>query len=151
MATLIEKLRADKMSALREKNSLKKGIIDTTIGEIDRNPNFRPKIIEGVKETPNDKIVLETLKKMVKNLSTIDSDQSREEISILNEYLPTQISEEEIEVIVSDLIVSTGAKTSREMGKVMGAFTKDYNGKADNKIVSQVIRRKLSELEETLK
>jgi uncharacterized protein YqeY len=146
--TLIQQLRAEKMNALRTKDALRKGIIDTTIGEIDRNPNFRPKIVDGVKEAPNDKIVLETLKKMVKNLSTIDSEQSRKEVAILQEYLPTQMSEGEIETIIAELIVSTGATSGREMGKVMGAFTKDYNGKADNKVVSQIIRTQLSQLEE---
>jgi len=148
MKTLIEQLRAEKMNALREKNTLKKGIIDTTIGEIDRNPNFRPKIVDGVKEAPNDKVVLETIKRMVKNLSVVDSEQNKQEIEILNVFLPTQMSQEEIEIAVSDLIVSTVASSARDMGKVMGAFTKAYAGKADNKIVSQVIREKLSKLEE---
>jgi|TARA_R110000851_G_scaffold145114_5_gene284462 uncharacterized protein YqeY len=146
--TLIQQLRVEKMVALRAKDTLRKGIIDTTIGEIDRNPNFRPKIVDGVKETPSDKIVLETLKKMVKSLSTIDSDQSREEVTILQGYLPTQMSEEEIESIIAELIVSTGATSGREMGKVMGSFTKDYNGKADNKVVSQIIRTQLTKIEE---
>ena len=146
--TILQRLKAEKTSAMRAKDTLKKGIIDTALGEIDRDPRCRTKIVNGEKQEPKNEAVLDVIKKLVKNLSTYETEQGKKEIEILKEFMPEQMSDEELDTIISDLIVSTGASSPREMGKVMGAFTKQYNGKADNGVVSQIIKQKLSALSE---
>ena len=141
--SLIERVKKEKVEAFKSKETIKKGIIDTMIGEIDRHPSYRPAVVNGAKEQPDDKVVIETIKKLIKNISSFENETSKEEIEVLESFLPQQMSEPEIESVVSDLIVSTNASSPREMGKVMGAFTKNYNGKADNGLVSQIIKRKL--------
>lgn len=70
----------------------------------------------------------------------------KKEIEILSEYLPEQLSEEEIVKIVEEAINETGATSPRDMGKVMQAIRPKTNGKADGKVVSQIVREKLENM-----
>ena len=70
----------------------------------------------------------------------------KKEIEILSEYLPEQLSEEEIIKIVEEAINETGATSPRDMGKVMQAIRPKTNGKADGKVVSQIVRKKLENM-----
>lgn len=67
-----------------------------------------------------------------------------QEISVIEEFLPKQMSREEIEASVKEIISNLNATSFKEMGKVMGAASKTLAGKADNKIVSEVIKSLLS-------
>ncbi len=66
-----------------------------------------------------------------------------EQINILQEFLPAQLSEEEIAAVVTDAIEELGATSMRDMGKVMGRLVPQLRGKADNSVVSQIVRQKL--------
>lgn len=66
-----------------------------------------------------------------------------EEIAVIEKYLPTMMSEQEIAAVVKEAILQTGASTPQEMGKVMGVVTKKLAGKADNKLVSQLVKQLL--------
>lgn len=70
----------------------------------------------------------------------------KKEIEILSEYLPEQLSEDEIIKIVEEAINETGAASPRDMGKVMQAIRPKTNGKADGKVVSQIVREKLENM-----
>src|SRR5690625_1061436 len=63
---------------------------------------------------------------------------------IIAEFLPEQLSEEEIEKIVDEVIAQTNAESMKDMGKVMGAVSAKTTGKADNKTISVIVRRKLN-------
>ncbi|MFM2206584.1 MAG: hypothetical protein RL213_559 [Bacteroidota bacterium] len=63
-----------------------------------------------------------------------------EEISVIEKYLPKMMTEEEITAVVREAIRQTGASSPQEMGKVMGVVTKQLAGKADNKLVSQLVK-----------
>ena len=63
-----------------------------------------------------------------------------EEISVIEEFLPKQLSKEETELVVQRIITESGATSIKEMGKVMGLCSKELSGKADNKIVSEVVK-----------
>ncbi len=66
-----------------------------------------------------------------------------EEINVIEKYLPSQLSEPEIRKELTAIIASLGAKTPGEMGKVMGVASKHFSGRADNKIVSQLVKELL--------
>lgn len=66
------------------------------------------------------------------------------ELEVIEEFLPKQLSEEEITNIVKEIIATTGATSIKEMGKVMGAASKQLAGKADNKLVADIIKSLLS-------
>jgi len=63
--------------------------------------------------------------------------------SIIEKYLPEQISEEEVTAVVQKVITETGATSIKDMGKVMGIASKLVAGKADNKFISEIIKKLL--------
>lgn len=65
------------------------------------------------------------------------------EIAILMEYMPQQLSEEEIKVIVQQTIQEVGATSKADMGKVMGALMPKVKGRADGKLVNQLVQQSL--------
>jgi uncharacterized protein len=65
------------------------------------------------------------------------------EIALLKEYLPTQLTPEEIEALISAAIAKTGAASIKDMGKVMGALKSELAGRADMGAVSARIKQKL--------
>ncbi|RNC29895.1 MAG: hypothetical protein AWM53_00115 [Candidatus Dichloromethanomonas elyunquensis] len=66
-----------------------------------------------------------------------------EEVAILMEYLPQQLTEEEIRKIAEEIIAETGAQGPKDLGKVMGMITPKTKGRADGKIVNQIVRELL--------
>ena len=66
------------------------------------------------------------------------------ELSLLDKYLPEQISQDEIRTIVKNTIKSTGAESMQEMGKVMGAVMKELAETADGKLVQQIVQEELN-------
>ena len=66
------------------------------------------------------------------------------EIEIISQFLPKQLTEKEIDIIIDDTIKSCDASSIRDMGKVINLIKLQYNGKLDFKIVSGIIKSKLS-------
>ena len=66
-----------------------------------------------------------------------------QEIAVIEKFLPQMLSEEEVTAAVKDIIKQVGATSAGEMGKVMGAATKNFAGKADNKMVSAIVKQLL--------
>ncbi len=71
-------------------------------------------------------------------------DQEAAELKILETYLPAQMSKEQVEKLVAEVIAATGAKTVKDMGPVMKEVLAKSGGAADNKLVSELVRSKLS-------
>lgn len=100
-------------------------------------------------------VELKLLQKLVKqrrDSARIYREQERAELakeeeyqaSIIEKYLPKQVSEEEITAVVQKIVSEMGASTMKDMGRVMGAASKQLAGKADNKTVSQIVRNLLN-------
>jgi uncharacterized protein len=70
--------------------------------------------------------------------------KEQEEISVIEKFLPQQISAEELKVEVQAIITETGATSPAEMGKVMGVATKKLAGRADGKTISAMVKELLS-------
>jgi len=70
--------------------------------------------------------------------------KEQEEVAVIEKYLPAMMSEDEIREVVKAAIASTGATGQKEMGKVMGVVSKQLAGKADNKLVADVVKSLLS-------
>jgi uncharacterized protein YqeY len=68
----------------------------------------------------------------------------QEEVEIISRYLPKMMDESEVRAAVAAAIAETGATSPAEMGKVMGVVTKQLAGKADNKLVSALVKELLS-------
>lgn len=70
--------------------------------------------------------------------------KEQEERLVLEEYVPKQLTEDEVEEIVKEILVETAATSMKEMGKVMGLATQRMKGVADGKVISGIVKRLLS-------
>ena len=66
------------------------------------------------------------------------------EIEILQQYLPEQLTEQELKDIIQSVINEVGATSKKDMGKVMGALIPKINGRADGKLASQLVQQYLN-------
>lgn len=71
------------------------------------------------------------------------ADEELAQVAVMEEYLPKQLSPDEIEKAVRDIIAQTGATSMKEMGKMMGEAGKLLAGKADGKAISTIVKRLL--------
>lgn len=96
--------------------------------------------------------VLQKLIKQRKESAKLYQEQNRDEsydeemyqAEIIEAYLPTQMSEEDIVAVINEVISQTGATSMKDMGKVMGMASKKMAGKADNSLISKMVKEKLS-------
>lgn len=70
--------------------------------------------------------------------------KEKEEIEVIEKFLPKQLSAEELKLILQKIIVETGAASPSDIGKVMGVATKQLAGKADGKTISALVKELLS-------
>ena len=77
------------------------------------------------------------------NRPDLESDELKQ-LKYLEFYLPEQLSDDEIETIVSKIIVDNNASSMKDMGRVMGLASKVLSGKADGKLIAQIVKEKLS-------
>ena len=67
-----------------------------------------------------------------------------QQVAVIERYMPEQMSAEEVEKALKQIIAQTGATSMKDMGRVMGMATKQFAGKADNKTVSEMVKKMLS-------
>ena len=102
-----------------------------------------------------EEIELKTLQRLVKQRkesAEMYKTQNREDlyneeifqVNIISKYLPQQLSEEDITVVVQQLIQQENITDIKGMGKLMGLASKQLAGKADNKIISEIVKKLLS-------
>lgn len=72
------------------------------------------------------------------------ADAELAQVTVLESYLPKQLTEEEITAIVKTIIAETGASSMKEMGKVMGIANKQMAGKADGRVISGIVKALLA-------
>ncbi|MDO1501502.1 GatB/YqeY domain-containing protein [Winogradskyella maritima] len=95
--------------------------------------------------------LLSKLVKQRKDSATIFAEQNRNDLAepelaqaeVISQFLPEQLSEEEIRTIVTNIISQTGAEGMKDMGKVMGMANKEMAGKADGKTISTIVKAQL--------
>ena len=96
--------------------------------------------------------LLQKLVKQRKDSAEIYSEQKRIDLAekekfeadVISKYLPAQLSESEIESIISKIVEASGASSMADMGKVMGMANKELSGKADGKTIAGIVKRMLS-------
>ena len=109
----------------------------------------------GATEDLSDEEELKIIQKLVKqrkDSATLYSEQGRDDlvepelaqVKIIAQFLPKQMSEDDLKKLISDLISKTGATSMKDMGKVMGMASKQLAGKADGKTISNIIKEFLS-------
>ena len=86
----------------------------------------------------------ESLDIYVKNNRPELAEKEREEIDIIKRYLPAMLEGAELEAILKQIVAETGATSAKDMGKVMGAASKQLAGKADGRAISEIVKQLLS-------
>jgi uncharacterized protein YqeY len=145
---LKERLNEEMKQAIKAKDKNRLSAIRMVRGAI------RDKEIKDRAELDNDgvlEVIASQIKKRRDALEQLQKanrddivEAEAEQIKILQEFLPAQLSNAEIEAFVMKVIDETGAESMRDMGKVMGKLVPQFRGKADNSVVSQIVRQKLS-------
>jgi len=106
----------------------------------------------GGEMTEADEVKLvQKLVKQRKDSAAIFQEQGRDDlaqpelaqVAVIEQFLPEQLTEEEIEKVVVQTIDTTGASSMKDMGKVMGLVSKELAGQADGKTISSIVKRKL--------
>lgn len=106
----------------------------------------------GTEMSEEDEIKLvQKLVKQRKDSAAIFIEQGRQDladpelsqIAVIEQFLPEQLTEEEIEKVVVQVIEATGASGMKDMGKVMGMVSKELAGQADGKTISTIVKSKL--------
>lgn len=96
--------------------------------------------------------ILQRMVKQRKDSATIFEEQNRvelaqkelEEVDILQAYLPKPYTQEELERAIGEIIVKTNSSSLKDMGKVMGAATKELGGKAEGRMIADTVKKLLS-------
>lgn len=128
--TIQEQIKNDLIIAMREKNENVKSILRVVIGEFNR-----------VGKEVSDENAISILKKM--NQNAIDQGNSIES-TILELYLPKQLTEAELTDVIQHIIIRDGYATMKDMGNIMGSLKEDYVGTYDGKLASIIVRKLLS-------
>lgn len=113
------------------------------------------KTAPGANDTLEDAQALKILQKLAKqghDSADLYNSQNRPDlaeeemaqVNVIESYLPKQMSEEEIEAVVKEIIAQTGAQSMKDMGKVMGVASKQLAGKADGKKISEIVKKLLA-------
>ena len=131
-----------------EKRALERDTLRMLLAEIKRY-----QIDEKTEAT--DEVVLTIINKMVKQRKdSIEqftkgarddlASKEKDQLEVIKQYLPEQLSEDKIREIVEAAVNSTQASSMQDMGKVMGAIKSELQGKADMGLVSQIVKSSLS-------
>lgn len=134
--TLKNKITEEIKTAMKSGDKIRLNLFRVLKGELAR--------VEDSKNELTDEQVIKMFQKFIKNLEMVNDERSKQEIEILNEYMPKQLAENEIEDIIQSLIVTNNYSSMKDMGKIMSDFTADYSGQADMKLVSTIVRKNLS-------
>lgn len=147
---MYEKLKKEIVDALKEKNTLKLQTLRGVKGDIDlQHINKKIEI--------DDALVIDVLSHQIKSRkeSIIEFqkgnredlvNKTNEEIELLQEYLPKQLSVDEIKGIINDAFLEINPTSMKDMGLIMKNVTPKLKGKADMAIVSEIIKERLSNL-----
>ena len=130
--SLIEKISKDFMSAYKAKDMEKKNFLGVIKTEVTKET-----------KTPEDSYVIGKLKSMIKNAEATNS-LTEYELGIINNYLPTQMTEDVLRVTIGDFITKEELSTMKDMGKIMAYLKSNFEGEYDGKLASTITKELLS-------
>ena len=150
MSTLKARITDDMKSAMRAKEKERLGVIRMALAAI-KQREVDDKI--ELDDTQVTAVIEKMLKQRRDSIEQFESagrtelaDQEKFEVSVLQEYMPEALSEEEIAAAIDKAIADTGASSIKDMGKLMGTLKPQLQGRADMGAVSGLIKQKLAAL-----
>lgn len=148
--TLFDKVSEDIKEAMKARDKVRL----ETLRNI-KKVFLEAKTAPGANDTLEDADAFKILQKLAKQgreSARTYTDNGRQDLAdaelaqaaVIEEYLPKQLGEDEIEVEVRKVIADTGAQSMKDMGKVMGIVSKQLAGRADGRAISAVVKRLLA-------
>ncbi|HVG23320.1 MAG TPA: GatB/YqeY domain-containing protein [Thermoanaerobaculia bacterium] len=148
MGNLTEKIRADLTAAMKAQEKQRLSVIRMLQSAI-KNEQI------NAGHELSDEEAMSVIRKAVKQRQdsieqygnagrTELADKERSEMEILQTYLPAELSDEELESGLREIVASTGAQSKKDLGKVMKEATARYRGRADGKRIQDIVGRLLS-------
>lgn len=145
---LRERLQAEMKQAMKSRDALRLSAIRMVLSSVkNRDIEFRREL--------NDAEITETIATLCKQRresirlfkeagrqELVDKEEA--ELKLMQEFLPQQLTREELEALVDKAIAETSATSGKDMGKVMKALVPNVSGRADGKLVSEVVKEKLA-------
>ncbi|MDD2534890.1 MAG: GatB/YqeY domain-containing protein [Eubacteriales bacterium] len=145
--TIKERMLEDLKEAMKNKDTLRKDILQIVrAGVLQIEKDQKITLDEaGVFEVfaKEYKKRSETVAELAGSDRTDILEKNKAEMALIELYLPAQLSEAEIEVLVQQAITTSGALSARDMGNVMKVLMPDVKGKADGKLVNTIVKRLL--------
>ena len=151
MATLSDQVTEDIKNAMRAKDTIALGTLRALKSAIKNSAIEKG----GADAVLDDAEVTAVIRKQVKqrqdSITQFEgagrselADKEKAEITVLEKYLPTPLSDDEVAAFVAEAIAETGASSRADMGKVMGIMQKKTEGRTDGKTISQAVMKALS-------
>jgi len=147
--SLEQKIMAEMKDAMKSKNEAAlRGLraIKAEIIKAKTEPGANGELDEATEQ----KFLIKMMKQRKDSLDIFEkqgrpdlAEKEKEEMAIIERFLPKQMSEEEIKEAVKTIISEVGAVSAADMGKVMGAASKQLAGKADGKTISSIVKELL--------
>jgi len=146
---LEDQLQKDYIQAMKDRDAVKSSTVNFLRAQL---KNVR---IEKRSETLEDKDVVAVIKKQIKQRQdSIEqyekggrrdlADKETAEMAILKTYLPEELSGEVLQQLVDQAVAETGAQSMKDMGNVIKAVAAKAQGRADNRVVSELVKKALS-------
>ncbi|MEX0672444.1 MAG: GatB/YqeY domain-containing protein [Candidatus Paceibacterota bacterium] len=150
--SLQQQIKDDLKASMREKNAVKVSVLRNITSEITNQLLKEGQTPQGALADESVQNVIERLAKQrresVQQYEQNDRPeaalQEKQELEVLEAYLPEKMSEDEVRVIVIEKIKETGASSPSDIGKVMGPIMQALKGKADGETVKKVVTEELS-------
>ena len=151
-STLKERLRSDLTGAIRDRDKIRSSTIRMVLTAITEAEVAGSEAVELSDQQVLDVVIREAKKRREAEAAFASAgraelaEKERAESEVLGDYLPRQLTQEEIATIVADAIASTGAAElgMKGMGKVMAQVTPQTKGKTDGSVVAAEVKRQLS-------
>ncbi len=147
---LFEQVSKDIVAAMKEHDAVRRDTLRNV-----KKYFLEAKTAPGANDELTDEAALKILQKLAKQgreSAGIYKGQGREDlaaeemaqVAVIEDYLPKQLSEEELEARLKEIIAQVGASSPQEMGRVMGAATKQLAGLAEGRAISSCVKKLLS-------
>jgi uncharacterized protein YqeY len=145
---MLDQLQEELISAMKAGDKLRMTGLRNIIGKLKASQIDKGEELAGDESLKILKSAAKQLKESVEQYQKGGRDDLADkelfELSLLDKYLPEQLSQDEIRTTVKNTIKSTGAESMQEMGKVMGAVMKELAETADGKLVQQIVQEELN-------
>jgi uncharacterized protein len=130
---LQKQISEDLVAAMKAKDTTTLNVLRVLKGEIQRAEQSSNGKVEL-----SDADIVKLVKKSIDGINETGGDQS--EVAVLEKYMPKQMTEFEIQLAVTSLILGNNYNSPKDMGKIMGHFNQNYAGQYDGKVLSEMVK-----------